>query len=459
MSFMKFRQCGCDCRDDELFTYTNTAPCCDQCPDWQTPCTWIARFGCDIKHEGTCVAAADTVLRQHCYFGDFEFIDGRCTTPLSVTIPGGNCKFVALGTGSPCSGITAECPGSDEFGIEDPATSNSCSWDDIEMASVYPPTIDLGYSWVLTITVAGATLEYDSPFGTLSYTTETWNCAEPNTMELTSGSDLVPELPRKLCVVPRERPSEGGCNNNVPCGYTDPADRCACCDPCCDDLPPQPLFITCGACSESTTVTPTVGGGNGLDGVDSPSGQTYGACATLCGKEICGNWYCSSGQWKLDGYVDGDFCGTGDLTHECCPLTLGTTTLSGCAPSGCDICVGEDCEPPCDPTDCADYPETMTATFSGSACFSGTITMSRTISTEWVGDSLVSSRWSIGLTCNGDGTFTLTAIDANTECAVNNFTSTSAECDPVAISFGSQNITDLGGCACIGDTVTVSVSA
>jgi len=153
------------------------------------------------------------------------------------------------------------------------------------------------------------------------------------------------------------------CELKVPCGYATAEERCDCCDPCCDDLPDQPLFITCGACTESTTVTPTVGGGNGLDGVDSPSGQTYGACATLCGKELCANWYCSSGQWKLDGYIDGDFCGTGDLTHECCPLSLGTTTLSGCSPSGCDVCVGPDCGVP---TDCCpddDIPTTLTASF------------------------------------------------------------------------------------------------
>lgn len=398
MSFMKFRQCGCDCRDNETHSQTNTAPCCDVCPDWESPCTWIARFGCTILPDAGCdnqttrgIACADVYLRPECYFDDRTVIVG-CYEGGEYTVPGGNCKWVALGRGLPGCGECLPCAGYNYRDIfEDDA--NPCSWNDFPVTS---PTFTYGYSWVLTIRETGSTLEWDHPeHGLLGYTkAEAWDCAGANTLELTSGADAVPELPRQLCVVPLDRPSEGGCNPDVPCGYTDPADRCYCCDPCCDCIPDQPLWNSCGACTDSTTVSPCVGGGNGLSGVDSPAGQTYGAEATLCGYLVSVNWYCrgeSGGGWAADVYIDDVFCETVSLTHECCSLTLGTGQTN-CAPDCC-VGIGAECEggvaTDCCPDD--DVPETLTAEFGPNTtdpCVEGTaegtmLTMTYDAGNDW----------------------------------------------------------------------------
>lgn len=447
---IRHRKCGCDCRDNESFAQTNTAPCCDQCPDWESPCCWIARFECTVLPDSGCdnpstrgLACADVYLRPACYFGPFTFTVGDCGTPFDVTIPGGNCKWIALGRYLPGCSECLSCAGANEIGIMDPE-SNFCSWDDVTTSYVLPPYTRYGYSWVLTLAVGSATLEWDhETYGLLTYTfTGTWDCAGPNTMTLTAHGTLDDGvLPSSICVVPLDRPSEGGCNPNVPCGYTDPADRCDCCDPCCDSLPPQPLFITCGACSESTTVTPTVGGGNGLDGVDSPSGQTYGACATLCGKELCANWYCSSGQWKLDGYVDGDFCGTGNLTHTCCPLTLGTTTLSGCAPSGCDICAGDGCEPPCDCSTLLTDLASVTVSSSGG----GSISLPNNV-TDWSQlTSLDSLPVTLTFDCVDSTNYTLAVVYEPGNpgyVGFGNYTSASGVCSPLEAVFNNVDLGD-----------------
>lgn len=340
----RHRQCGCDSRDEGTFVQdvgTFNPLCCTSCGATPPPCCYVAHFGCVIQCDSepfTSRTPAGAVTHPESIDGDV-FLRVICEFE-------DKCVFVSMRAESHA----------------DTGFSDGCTW--THRALGYDPSLSV--AWQMDISdLSAVTLTYR--FGvwanTVVYTCDAeFVCDQANTFTLTTNETGCVQFPNKLCVLPKhardvwcaDRVFESNyptCPTDVTGsveqvgdgGYADRADRCACCDPGCDTLPEQPMFITCGACTESTTVTPTVGGGNGLDGVDSPSGQTYGACATLCGKELCANWYCSSGQWKLDGYVDGDFCGTGDLTHECCPLTLGTTTLSGCAPSGCDICVGDGC--------------------------------------------------------------------------------------------------------------------
>lgn len=360
---MRHRACGCDARDameydQGAFPSSQLCSVCDV-----TPCAYVAQFACVVEHNGICLAgegggfagavpddgwvAGDVTLRVLCEFENpCVFVSIQDATGVGVTCsPTTSCHQDIC-----CSGLQdISHNGQACVGCTNPG---ACQW--IHRLGSLDGVVtgwemDISANPVqLTHTAAGVTYEADAA----------WDCLGANTMTLTGPFDG--PLPSKVCVIPKpvELIGDGAaakfpcgrtglveqncCDDAIPCGYSD-ADRLACCDPCCDQLPDQPLFIACGECTESTTVTPVAGGGNGLEGVDSPSGQTYGACATLCGKEICGNWYCSAGQWKLDGYIDGVFCGTGDLTHECCPLSLGTTTLSGCSPSGCDVCVGDGC--------------------------------------------------------------------------------------------------------------------
>lgn len=319
-----------------------------------------------------------------------------------------------------------------------------------------------GVSWRL-IVGARATLSYDHPsFGLLQYTGESdWLCDNVNTLHLTSRGSL-PEgvLPLHVCVRPRY---DGECGCYDLNTYNPPEDKAKCCDPECPII--KDLWFECNGVRETCTTTFTVGGGNGLEGVCSPSGPTYGGSCTLATVLVEVNYYCAGGQWMADVYntsATGPNAGVRQLcqscipiTHECCPLRLG----DGVVDTPCDV----ECSTGggCDPIDCGAFPDTVTATFSGSACFSGTITMTTLDHIAWAGDSLVGGRWSVSMICNGDGTFSINAIDGNSppECAVSQFESTSAECNPVAISFGSQTITDLIGCTCLGDSVTVSITA
>lgn len=479
---MRHRPCGCDARDNIEYDQgaAPSSQLCSACDP--TPCAYVAQFGCIIEHNGICLAgesggfegavegdvwaAGDVTLRVLCEFENpCVFVSLQDATGIGVTCsPTTSCHqdICCTGTqevihnGQPCVGCTN--PG-------------ACQWvhrlGSIE-GLVTGWEMDISADPVqLTHTAAGVTYEADAA----------WDCLGKNTMTLTAPFDG--PLPRKVCVIPKPFRDGDGlalpftcsneglieqncCDDAIPCGYSD-EDRMACGDPCCTCLPEQTVTVTCGECSQTNTVLPCVGEGNDIQGVDNPAGPTYGASATFCGYDVDLNFYCRGLNvgWAVDIYFDNVFCDTIDMAEvpEKCPLNIGIAPGATCG--DCSICVGPDCTPPCDPNDCDAYPETLTATFSGSTCFNGTVTMTSTSATEWGGDSLVGGRWSIGLICNGDGTFTLTAIDGNSppECFVNNFTSTSAECDPAAISFGSQTIGDLGGCTCVGDSVTVSITA
>ncbi len=330
-------QCGCDCRHT-LVVADDKIACCEECSGGIGPWRWHVYLPCQVTCDGECImwgGFAPTPDSDPLLYRGFDLYPW--------CLAGGNCLWLCYkaleGHGSECPGMYVLSGNGDEY------TNFPFSGDWVRSGATDPDD----FAWRLTIVGGVMALEWDHPtYGLMKYeSTEAVVCDGNNTLTLVE-SGTATCLPGHVCVYPGTGDRRCGCGNNEPCPLDWPAydttqDYCQCCDPACEWISPQPLFITCGACSESTTVTPTVGGGNGLDGVSSPSGQTYGACATLCGKEICGNWYCSAGQWKLDGYIDGVFCGTGDLTHECCPLSLGTTTLSGCSPSGCDVCVGDGC--------------------------------------------------------------------------------------------------------------------
>lgn len=154
------------------------------------------------------------------------------------------------------------------------------------------------------------------------------------------------------------------CDERVaePC-YEELAKRCACYDPCCKCLPYQPLWMKCGYCEDSATAYPCISShpdydGNGEDeGLG--DGPTYGACRTLCGHQLCVNWFCKDGSWKARIWIDGEFCEEVDLgppqRDACGNLIIGTGS-SNCL-TDCCIGVGEECFPPecCEDTSSNEY--------------------------------------------------------------------------------------------------------
>lgn len=223
-----------------------------------------------------------------------------------------------------------------------------------------------GISWRL-IVGARATLSYDHPaFGLLQYTGESdWLCDNVNTLHLTSKGSL-PDgvLPLHVCVRPRY---DGGCGCYDLNTYNPPEDKAKCCDPECPII--KDLWFECNGVRETCTATFTVGGGNGLEGVCSPSGPTYGGSCTLATVLVEVNYYCAGGQWMADVYntsATGPNAGVRQLcqscipiTHECCPLRLGDGVVDTPCDVECDSGGGVTTD--CCPDD--EVPSTLTASF------------------------------------------------------------------------------------------------
>lgn len=341
MSVLKERKCGCvPCVDTETFTHTNTAPCCDQCPEFQSPCLWIAKFGCVIRPDTGCanpnthgIACAEVYLRPECYFSDTSFTKQCDATSVVADIPGGNCRWVALGrrlSQHPGCNECLPCAGADERGVLAP-TAAPCSWRDITMPSpiVLPPTTVYGISWVLTIRATNSTLEWDHPtLGLLRYTKPTaWSCAGSNTMVLTSGGAAVPELPPFVCVVPHDAASGGGCNPEVPCGYS-ATNRCLCCDPCCVCLKAS-LYFDCTTAPSSVTPNiaqlcdPPARAPQGM-AVGRARGTSWQVVHLGVTRTVEATAYClGSAGWQVDIWIDGTFVGTSTLAKCCCSLVMG----------------------------------------------------------------------------------------------------------------------------------------
>ena len=249
----------------------------------------------------------------------------------------------------------------------------------------------LGISWVLDTSSDYATLTYNHRvLGLLQYTgTATWIADNVNTVHLTSRGSLpapgdegyVKVLPDEVCIRPLYDANGCGCYDLVT--YDNVDNQCACKDPGCDGIP-EKICLDCNGTVECCEGNACIG----RDGVDNPSGPGYELCCVLLGVNVCGVWYCSAGQWKVDIYCNDDLITTNDISHEGCPLKLGTTSFDGC--EDCVVCVGDECEPP-PPPDTLCCPPSATP---------NTLTLS-----DGVGGSIVITR--VGITCVWQGTGTI----------------------------------------------------
>jgi hypothetical protein len=313
----------------------------------------------------------------------------------------------------------------------------------------------LGISWKLDTSSDYATLTYAHPvLGLLQYTGDVpWIADNVNTLKLTSRGDLpavgdvsyVKVLPDSVCIRPLYDANGCGCYDLVT--YDSVANQCACKDPGCDCIP-EFMCLTCDGDKECCTGDACVGG---RDGVDNPSGPSRELCCTLLGVLVCGVWYCSGGQWKVDIYCDGVLITTNDISHEGCPLVLGSTSFSGCV--DCEGCVGEDCDPDPPPgidTPCCDEPtpETLTASISYSGGCACPATSTLTFNAALV-------RW--------DGTFPGCSTPFRLECvgvtwqlttSGGTFNAVTVVCSPISITFTGVTFVD-----CPLQTATVIITA
>lgn len=313
----------------------------------------------------------------------------------------------------------------------------------------------LGISWVLDTSSDFATLTYQHPvLGLLQYTGDVpWIADNVNTLTLTSRGDFpfpgdegyVKVLPDSVCIRPLYDSNGCGCYDRVT--YDSAAVQCACKDPGCDCIP-EFMCLTCDGDKECCTGNACVGG---RVGVVSPSGPSRELCCTLLGVLVCGVWYCSGGQWKVDIYCNGVLITTNDISHEGCPLVLGSTAFSGCV--DCEGCVGEDCDPDPPPgvttTCCGEpTPETLTAsiTYSGGCTCPATSTLAYNA-------ALV--RW--------DGTFPGCTGPFRLECvgvvwqlttSGGTFNAVTVVCSPISITFTGVTFVD-----CPLQTATVVITA
>ena len=289
----------------------------------------------------------------------------------------------------------------------------------------------LGISWVLDTSSDYATLSYNHPvLGLLQYTgTATWIPDNVNTVHLTSRGSLpgpedegyVKVLPDSVCIRPLYDANGCGCYDTTE-KYDTVENQCACKDPACDCIP-EKICLDCDGTVECCEGNACIG----RDGVDNPSGPGYELCCTLLGVNVCGVWYCSAGQWKVDIYCDDVLKTTNDISHEGCPLKLGTTGFSGC--DDCVVCVGDDCEPPPPLNeDCClgiSMPTNLSLAGGG-----GTVTLvgAGGAARTWGGTGTIcglTGPW--GISCTGAGVWTLTYIGAP-------YCTLTGTCDPLSLS-------------------------
>lgn len=277
----------------------------------------------------------------------------------------------------------------------------------------------LGVSWKLDTSSDYATLSYTHPvLGLLQYTgTTPWLPDNVNTVHLTSRGDLpapgdegyVKVLPDSVCIRPLFDSNGCGCYDLVT--YDNAAVQCECKDPGCDCIP-EKICLECDGSVECCEGNACIG----RDGVASPSGPGYELCCTLLGVNVCGVWYCSSGQWKVDIYCNDILITTNDISHEGCPLVLGTTGFDGC--EDCVVCVGPDCDPPPPPREVcccpgAAIPNTLVASDG-----TNTLSLTRGATTDvWTGTGAFNGCVSsiVTLTCDG-GCGWVISIDTAGSC-------------------------------------------
>jgi hypothetical protein len=321
----------------------------------------------------------------------------------------------------------------------------------------------LGISWKLDTSSDYATLSYNHPvLGLLQYTgTAIWIADNVNTVHLTSrGSLPAPEdegyvkvLPDSVCIRPLYDSNGCGCYDLVT--YDNVDNQCACKDPGCDCIP-EKMCLDCDGTVECCTGNACIGG---REGVNAPSGPSRELCCTLLGVNVCSVWYCSAGQWKVDIYCNDVLITTNDISHEGCPLKLGTTSFDGC--EDCVVCVGEDCDPdPPDGLNCCcepvSVPGTLTATLydAGNAVIC-TVTITGG-PTSWSGTNTCGpTTYDITMSCVefAPGTC-LMGVDMDCGLGGLSLTQSSLDCSPFEWTSTS---TGGSGLACGVDYIVVTV--
>ena len=299
----------------------------------------------------------------------------------------------------------------------------------------------LGISWVLDTSSDYATLSYAHPvLGLLQYTgTATWIVDNVNTVHLTSRGSLpgpedegyVKVLPDEVCIRPLFDANGCGCYDLVT--YDNVDNQCACKDPGCDCIP-EKMCLDCDGSTECCEGNACIGG---RDGVNAPSGPSRELCCTLLGVNVCGVWYCSAGQWKVDIYCNDVLITTNDISHEGCPLKLGTTSFDGC--EDCVVCVGDDCEPPPPAVCCDGLSGNLNGSVTGVSGCGCTDTVAFTLSQmgpTWFGSfTLCGSVFSVtSLTCTA-GAWLLQISNATTGCGVTSTDQNEVSCPSVLLTF------------------------
>ena len=316
----------------------------------------------------------------------------------------------------------------------------------------------LGISWKLDTSSDYATLSYAHPvLGLLQYTgTATWIADNVNTVHLTSRGSLpgpedegyVKVLPDEVCIRPLYDSNGCGCYDTTE-KYDTVENQCACKDPGCDCIP-EKICLDCDGTVECCTGNACIGG---REGVNAPSGPSRELCCTLLGVNVCGVWYCSAGSWFVDIYCNDVLITTNDISHEGCPLKLGTTSFDGC--EDCVVCVGDDCEPPPPPPPGIDTPccdELTPATLTASIVYSGGCTCPVT---DTLSHNAALVRWE-GAFAGCTGPFRLECVGVTWQLTTSGgtFNAISVVCSPIAITFTGVTFVD-----CPAQTATVIITA
>ena len=312
----------------------------------------------------------------------------------------------------------------------------------------------LGISWVLDTSSDYATLTYNHRvLGLLQYTgTATWIADNVNTVHLTSRGSLpgpedegyVKVLPDEVCIRPLYDSNGCGCYDTTE-KYDTVENQCACKDPACDCIP-EKICLDCDGSTECCEGNACIG----RDGVDNPSGPGYELCCVLLGVNVCGVWYCSAGQWKVDIYCNDVLITTNGISHEGCPLKLGTTGFDGC--EDCVVCVGEDCEPPPPPREVCCCPGAAIPDILVADDGTNTLTLTRGATTDaWTGTGAFNGCASsvVTLTCDS-GCGWVISIDTAGSCVDPSVVSVA--CSPFtysATNYGSN-------CDSVCRTITVT---
>jgi len=374
----RHRRCGCDCRDDDC-EGPFTTDCddetivsrslCSECPQESRPCTYIARFGCNVRDaDGNPIARDNEILKQQCEFEN-------------------RCDWVSLGFA-----LGDYTHGSNWFShyldkqicvVSPPVClaryywSAGCTWNDISFQYcsspcgnvcndlIEPPDLiaATGTNWTLTLADGGAT--FTSSHG--SYSVDQWECEGKNTLKKVDGDD---NLPASVCISPwydqegvvafDEHGVDDGCLTdtigdsvsddlireliwgcdtspkkwvltdgvtqelcacNIPCEYDTEQERIDCCDACCECF----SVSVNGDCSGTPITSSGEACTGGRTGLSSPAGVSREYCFNVNdgygSHEICLVFYCNGEAWKLDAYCDGVFDSEGVVEdHTCCPL-------------------------------------------------------------------------------------------------------------------------------------------